>query len=87
MIYGAFIEGSDAFAREITFLSRAVRKWGDNCRFDRILIEPSDVEAGKFRGVSTDRARLHIVDPLSSPDGIGLEAGEWRPLKMDGEHS
>jgi hypothetical protein len=52
-----------------------------------ILIEPSAIEPGKFRGVSTDGRRLHIVDPLPSPDGIGLEAGNWRPLKRGGEFS
>jgi hypothetical protein len=87
MIHGTFVEAFGEFSREITFLSRAVCK--DDCRYFmcHILIEPSDIDPGKFRGVSTDGRRLHIVDPLSSPDGIGLEAGNWRPLKMGGECS
>jgi hypothetical protein len=87
MIYGTFVEAFDEFSREITFLSRAV------CRDERryfmchILIEPSDVEPGKFRGVSSDGKRLHIVDPLSCPDNIGVEPGNWRSLKTKGNCS
>jgi hypothetical protein len=87
MIYGTFIETFGRFSKEITFLSRAVGK--DDSRFSmcHIHIEPSDVEPGKFRGVSTDGRRLHIVDPLSIYDGSGLEAGNWRPLKTGGKIS
>jgi hypothetical protein len=63
MIYGTFIEAAGEFSRQTTFLSRAVGK--DDSRCPRyILIEPSDVEPGKFRGVATDGTRMHIVDPL-----------------------
>jgi hypothetical protein len=93
MIYGNFVEAFGEFSREITFLSRAVRRADGDERYDKhykmscILIEQSDEGEGKFRGVSTDGKRLHIVDPLSCPDGIGLEAGSWRPLKRGGECS
>jgi hypothetical protein len=87
MIYGTFIEAQGEFSRQITFLSRAVCK--DETRFFmcHILIEPSDIKPGKFRGVGTDGKRLHIVDPLSCPDGLGLEAGNWRPLRMGSKYS
>jgi hypothetical protein len=87
MIYGTFIEAFGEFSKEITFLSRAVCKEAEKYFMRHILIEPSDSEPGKFRGVSTDGKRLHIVDPLSAPEGIGLEAGSWRPLKQGGECS
>jgi hypothetical protein len=87
MIYGTFIEAAGEFSRQTTFLSRAVGK-DDARRFMRgILIEPSDVEPGKLRGVAADGRRMHIVDPLACPDGVGLEAGNWRPLKMGGGYS
>jgi DNA polymerase III sliding clamp (beta) subunit (PCNA family) len=87
MIYGTFIEAFGEFSKQITFLSRAVCK--DETRYFMcyILIESSDIEPGKFRGIATDGRRLHIVDPLRCPDGIGLETGNWRPLKMGGETS
>jgi hypothetical protein len=87
MIYGTFVEALGEFSRQTTFLSRAVGK--DDARdFARhILIEPSDVEPGKLRGVATDGRRLHIVDPLACPGDIGLEAGSWRPLKTGGGYS
>jgi hypothetical protein len=87
MIHGTFIEAFGEFSRQITFLSRAVCKDDSRYFMRHILIEPSDVEPGKLRGVSTDAKRLHIVDPLSAPDNIGLEAGNWRPLKRGGECS
>jgi hypothetical protein len=87
MIYGTFVEAFDEFSREITFLSRAVCKDEERYFMCHILIEPSDAEPGKFKGIATDGKRLHIVDPLSSPDNIGLEPGNWRPLKMGGRSS
>jgi hypothetical protein len=87
MIYGTFIEAAGEFSREVTFLSRVVCKDNDRYFMRHILIEPSDVELGKFRGVATDGRRLHLVDPLSCPEDIGLEAGNWRPLKMGGKYS
>jgi hypothetical protein len=87
MIYGTFIEAAGEFSRQITFLSRAVGKDETRYFMNHILIEPSDVESGKFRGVATDGRRLHLVDPLSCPDNIGIEAGNWRPLKMGGKIS
>jgi hypothetical protein len=85
MIYGTFIEAVGEFSRQITFLSRVVCKDITRYQICHILIEPSDVESGKFRGVATDGMRLHIVDPLSCPEDIGLEAGNWRPLKKGGK--
>jgi hypothetical protein len=87
MIYGTFIEAFGEFSSQITFLSRAVCKDETRYFMCHILIEPSDVEPGKFRGAATDGKRLHIVDPLSCQDGIGLEAGNWRPLKAGGKTS
>jgi hypothetical protein len=87
MIYGTFVEAFGEFSREITFLSRAVCKDESRYFLCHILIEPSDRKPGKFRGVSTDGRRLHIVDPLSCPDNIGVEAGNWRPLKNGGQCS
>jgi DNA polymerase III sliding clamp (beta) subunit (PCNA family) len=87
MIYGTFVEAAGEFSRQITFLSRAVCKDETRYRLKHIMIEPSDTEPGKFRGVATDGRRLHLVDPLSCPDGIGLEAGKWQPLKMGGNTS
>jgi hypothetical protein len=85
MIYGTFVEALGEFAREIAFLSRAVCKDGSHpSRY--ILIEPSEIEAGKFRGVATDCKRLHLVDPLSCPDGL-IKPGNWRPLKMGGQYA
>jgi hypothetical protein len=85
MIYGTFIEALGNLSQQITFLSKAVCKDDSRYFMCHILIEPSDVEPGKFRGVSTDGKRLHIVDPLSCPDNIGLEPGNWRPLKKGGQ--
>jgi hypothetical protein len=87
MIYGTFIEAQEEFSRQITFLSRAVCKDENRYFMCHILIESSDVEPGKFRGIAFDCKRLHIVDPLSCPDEIGLETGNWRPLKMGGKTS
>jgi hypothetical protein len=87
MIYGTFIEAFGEFARQITFLSRAVGKDDTRYFMNHIFIEPSDTEPGKLRGVASDGRRLHLVDPLSCPDGIGIEAGNWRPLKMGGNIS
>jgi hypothetical protein len=87
MIYGNFIEAFGELSRQITFLSRAVGTEEHRPNIRHILIEPSDAKPGKFKGVSTDGRRLHIVDPLSSPDDIGLEAGNWRPLKRGGKCS
>jgi hypothetical protein len=87
MIYGTFIEAFGEFSRQITFLSRAVCRDETRYQMCHILIEPSDVKTGRFRGVATDGKRLHIVDPLACPDNIGLEAGNWRPLKRGGECS
>jgi hypothetical protein len=87
MMYGTFIEAEGKFSRQITFLSRAVCNDMTLYYMCHILIEPSDAEPGKFRGVSTDGRRLHIVDPLFCPDWIGLEPGNWRPLKMGGKTS
>jgi hypothetical protein len=87
MIYGTFIEAVEEFSREITFLSRAVSNDESRYFLCHILIEPSVIEPGKFCGVSTDGKRLHIIDPLSAPKGIGLTAGNWRPLKMGGRYS
>jgi hypothetical protein len=87
MIYGTFVEAAGEFSRQITFLSRAVCR-DEGCYFLRyIMVEPSDTEPGKLRGVATDGKRLHLVDPLSCPDGIGFEAGKWKPLKMGGRTS
>jgi hypothetical protein len=85
MVYGTFVEAAGEFSRQITFLSRAVCKDKSRYFMCHILIEPSDVEPGKFCGVGTDGKRLHLVDPLACPDGIGLEPGNWRPLKMGGK--
>jgi DNA polymerase III sliding clamp (beta) subunit (PCNA family) len=85
MIYGTFVEAFGDFARQITFLSRAVGKDDTRYFMNHIHIEPSDTETGKLRGVATDGRRLHLVDPLSCPDGIGLAPGNWRPLKTDGK--
>jgi hypothetical protein len=85
MIYGTFVEAAGEFSRQITFLSRAVGKDETRYWLNHIVIEPSDNEPGKFRGVATDGRRLHLVDPLSCPDDIGLEAGNWRPLKKGGK--
>jgi DNA polymerase III sliding clamp (beta) subunit (PCNA family) len=84
MIHGTFIEAFGEFSKEITFLSRAISKEAEHYFMRHILIESSDGGGGKFRGVATDGRRLHIVDPLSCPDGLGLETGNWRPLKRGG---
>jgi hypothetical protein len=49
--------------------------------FFNIKIEPSDAHEGRFRAITSDGRRLHIVDPLSCPDNIGIEAGAWRFLR------
>jgi hypothetical protein len=81
MVYGTFVEAYGEFSREIAFLSRAVGNDRTRDFMNHILIEPSDGEAGRLKGVSTDGRRLHIVDPLSCPDDTGVEAGAWRPLR------
>jgi hypothetical protein len=87
MIYGTFVEAFGEFSKEIRFLSRAVYRDEGCYPIRHILIEPSDVEPGKFRGVSTDGRRLHVVDPLSCSDDIGVEPGNWRPLKTNSKCS
>ena len=51
--------------------------------YDFILIEPSEKGDGRFRGVTTDGYRLHMVDPLACSGDIGVEAGWWRLLKSE----
>jgi hypothetical protein len=85
MRYETFIEADGELGRQITFLSRVLRKNGDFDYTSNILIEKSEIEEGKFRGVACDNYRLHIVDPLFmlSPE-VGLAEGYWRSLKSGG---
>jgi hypothetical protein len=85
--YGRFIEAGGELSKQISFLSRAVKRANDGAAMNFILVEPSDVEADKRRGVSTDGRRLHIVDPFFSSEETVIESGLWRPLKTGGEFS
>jgi DNA polymerase III sliding clamp (beta) subunit (PCNA family) len=85
MIYGTFIEEAGEFSRQITFLSRAVSSDPTRYYINHILIEPSETYRGKLCGIATDAKRMHIVDPLCCPEDIGLETGNWRPLKKGGK--
>jgi hypothetical protein len=85
MIYETFIEARASFAAEIRFLARAVSHDKTRCWLNNIHIEPSEKEEGAFLGVATDGKRMHIVDPLSCPDGTGLAPGAWRCLKAKRE--
>jgi hypothetical protein len=87
MKYGLFVEASGEFARQITFLSRAVCKDGSRHWMRHICIEQSEINHNRFLGVATDGKRLHLVDPLACPGNIGITEGNWRPLKMGGKHS
>ena len=81
MIYGTFVEAFGQFSRQIQFLSKAL---GDKEIWPEllyILIEPSEKNEGKFKGLSSDGRRLHIVDPLACPDNVGIEPGSWRFLR------
>jgi hypothetical protein len=79
MEYGQFIEAGGVFSHEMKFLSKATGK-GDTCReyLKYILIEESDKNPGLFKGVATDRRRLHITDPLSNEIRLGF----WKILRI-----
>jgi hypothetical protein len=82
MIYGTFIKARGEFCSQLNFLSKAVS--GDETRsfMQHIFVEPSEKsgEEGRFRGVSTDGRRLHLIDPLACPHDE-FEAGLWAVLK------
>jgi hypothetical protein len=90
--YGTFIEAFGDFAGQIGFLDRSVCRDGDRPNMENILIErmePAELaegtepRAGALRGVATDGRRLHIIAPLACPEGVcGLEAGQWRVLRV-----
>ncbi|MDR1626996.1 MAG: hypothetical protein LBT33_10705 [Spirochaetia bacterium] len=81
MTYGTFIEAFGQFGRQLEFLSKAIGHDETRLAFHNIKIEPSDAVEGKYRAVASDGRRLHIVDPLSCPDNIGVEPGLWRFLR------
>jgi hypothetical protein len=81
MIYGTFVEAFGEFARQLAFLSRAIGREHSRPMFLNIKIEPSEGSEGKFRALASDGRRLHIVDPLSCLDNIGVEPGAWRFLR------
>ena len=82
MIHGTFVEAFGMFGNQMGFLSRALGRDETRPLFHHILIEPSEADEGKFRGVATDGRRIHIVDPLSCPGNVGIEAGRWRFLRF-----
>jgi hypothetical protein len=81
MKYGTFIKVYGDLGRELHFLFKAVPEYNDIYSLCYILIEPSDEETGKFKGVATDNKRMHIVDPLSAGTDTGLEPGAWEVLR------
>jgi hypothetical protein len=83
MIYETFIEAAGLFAGEIGFLAKALSDDETRPFMQHIHIEMSEKKEGAFLGAATDGRRLHIVDPLSCIDGLGLAPGEWRRLKAD----
>jgi hypothetical protein len=80
MKHGTFVEAFGQFSRQIAFLSKAIGHDDLRPMLHHILIEVSE-EDGTFRGVTADGRRLHILDPLSCPQDIGIEAGMWRFLR------
>jgi hypothetical protein len=78
MVHETFIEAEGEFAREIGFLSKALGGVLGRRDMSHIHIEAS--EPG-LTGVTTDGMRLHIVNPVSCPEGLGLAPGEWRVLR------
>jgi hypothetical protein len=87
MKYGTFVEAFGQLSRQIEFLSKALGHDDTRPMFQYILIEPSEKEEGKFRAISTDGRRLHIVEPLACPDNIGIELGAWRFLRSTSKSS
>ena len=85
MIYGTFVEACGRFGRQIHFLSRALGHDKTLPVHHHITVEPSEKEDGKFTAFASDGRRLHVVDPLDCPDGIGVEPGEWRFLRSKPE--
>jgi hypothetical protein len=81
MIYGTFVEAFGQFSRQLEFLSKAIGNDETRPMFFNIKIEPSETAEGKFRAIASDGRRLHIVEPLSCPDNIGIESGAWRFLR------
>jgi len=82
-MHGTFVEAQGAFGGEIDFLSKVLGRMDYRPFYDFILIEPSEKDEAKFRGVACDGRRLHLVDPLACPDNIGIEAGWWRLLRSE----
>lgn len=84
--YGKFYEVEGSFADDLKFLSAAIGT--DTCRgfMNCLLIEPSDIhEDGiqRLKGITTDGARMHIVDPLpmSSLTVHNMKPGKYRIIK------
>lgn len=88
--FDGFIEVDSYYAKELTFLAKAVctNDWRQYMQY--LHVEPSDAPddradktPARLRGVTTDGRRLHIVDPL--PDALvavhGMKVGDYRVLK------
>jgi len=82
--FSLFAELEGLLAKEFDFLGKAVSD--DECRYfmNWILVEPVDAEdpAKGLRAISTDGARLHIVEPLhKSTEIYGVTSGHYKVVK------
>jgi hypothetical protein len=83
MIHGTFVEAFGQLRNQINFLSKAISDEDQRVyNFRYIIIEPSTKEEGKFRAITSDGRRIHIVEPLACTDDNGIEPGLWRFLRI-----
>jgi hypothetical protein len=86
MIYNKFIDSTGEFAKELSFLAKAVSDDETRLFMQHIYVEKSETDESRLKGVSTDGRRPHIVDPFNLAAGImGLVPGFWKVFK-DSSH-
>jgi hypothetical protein len=79
MIYNKFIDATGSFAKELSFLAKAVSDDETRPFMQHIYIEKSEKDENFLKGVAVDGRRLHIVDPFDTVAGImGLVPGFWK---------
>ena len=87
MQYGKFIDATDILSFQLRFLSKATTDDERHYFMKYIHIEPSDKGEGLL-GVTTDGARLHLVDPINDAavKVFGLSQGYWQVFKGGGSN-
>ena len=85
--YGKFFEVEGTLADDLRFLAPAISTT-DFFSMDYLVLEdstPAEDGTPQLRAIATDRARMHIVDPLpkTAIQIYGLKAGKYRVLKVN----